>query len=538
MLVEKEVIRPGTYWYRDEATGLPRKLVVTPELTHYWHEQGNAMLSAGLTVPVPCEHDFDAHPMSPAEKLKNNAGWVKGYRLKGDALFGAVEVLDDDLAKKLPHTIRWTSPWINSFTDGAGKEWKNVISHLALTTRPRIIEQAPFSGIAAALSMATDVRSHGDNIDLGASGACLSRAGRLFTGKRDRRLRPRYPMAFSMWAGGIALGNFPPPKKDDLPDEELEADDDTGEGDGTSDAAGDPGADANANGIPDAMDPAAQMDPLADGSGDIAMEELLCDLLQALGVPMPDESNEQEFKRHLYEAVMSKIKELTSQGMGAAKDPGMQPPDQNQPPTQQPNASQPGKAKPQNPLIQQEQQPMFMSTDGGGQSRDGTKQERGRSTMMSLEDINKLPDPMRGVALSMHEENQRLRAEMEASRRVTNSLRDAKLKEAQVTRAGRINLLGRLSPRVKADLDAMLALPAMALSMGDGGVIIDPMAATLAVLEKGLGDLPRLLVTDASAMSVQGQPTDESMLTDGQVDDIADSLARQMGCPPLSQRAS
>ena len=33
---------------------------------------------------------------------------------------------------------------------------------------------------------------------------------------------------------------------------------------------------------------------------------------------------------------------------------------------------------------------------------------------MSLEEINKLPDPMKGVALAMYNENVKLRAEMEA----------------------------------------------------------------------------------------------------------------------------
>ena len=76
MLVEKEIIGPGVYWYTDPA-GLPRKLVVTPEYTKYLHEQGGKMLSAGLTIPVPFEHEFNAHPMTPKDKLLNNAGEVK-----------------------------------------------------------------------------------------------------------------------------------------------------------------------------------------------------------------------------------------------------------------------------------------------------------------------------------------------------------------------------------------------------------------------------------------------------------------------------
>lgn len=479
MLVEKEVIRPGIYWYRDEATGLPRKLVVTPELCRYWHDQGNAMLAANLTVPVPCEHDFDAHPMTPAEKLKDNAGWVKQYRLRGDVLYSALDVTDDEIRKKLPHTIRWTSPWISSFTDGTGREWKNVISHLALTTRPRIVQQEPFGSVAAALSMANDstIRSDGSGDGLGPSskgGFCLSRAGRLFEGKKDKCLRPRYPVAFSLWAGGVPLaaGDAPPPP-DELPDGDAD------------DAA-----------------PAMPVDPLKDSGGDVKMEELLCDLLQALGVPMPDQSNEAEFKRHLYEAAMTKIKELA----GKARAP-----------EQKPTAPVPPPPKPKsapNPLIQQEQQPMFMS----------------------LEEINKLPDPMKGVALAMHAENEKLRIQVEAAQKVTDSLRDAKLKEETTKRASRVALLGRLSPRVKADLEAMLAMPAMAMSMGEGGAVVDPMAQTLAVLERGLSDMPRLLTAEASAAAVQPQPTDGQM-TSERADEIADGMARQMGCPPESKKA-
>lgn len=151
---------------------------------------------------------------------------------------------------------------------------------------------------------------------------------------------------------------------------------------------------------------------------------------------------------------------------------------------------------------------------------------------MSLEEINKLPDPIRGIALAMHTENEKVRAELDAVKKESSSLRDAKLKEADGMRLSRISVLSRFSPSIKADLENMLKNPAMALSMGEGGTIIDPMAQTLAVLEKGLADLPRLLTADASALSVQQHPQDAGMLTDERSDEIADSLARDMGCPP------
>jgi hypothetical protein len=294
-----------------------------------------------------------------------------------------------------------------------------------------------------------------------------------------------------MWAGGIKLAKDDEFEEDDLPDEEDFEDFEAGKEEGEEEEA---------EGEEDGMDMKGMMNPLQDSNSDIRMEELLCDLLQALGVPMPDDSNETEFKRHLYEAAMSKIKELTSKGMGA-KDEFK--PDQNEGPDQQPNASQP------NPLIRQEQQPMYMS----------------------LEQINALPDPLKGVALAMYAENQKLRNDLNAQGKVSASLRDAKLKEADANRRARVALLGRLSPRVKADLDTMMALPSMALSLGDEGIVVDPLSATLAVLEKGLADMPRLLTTDSSALSVHPQPQDGDMMTNEKSDEIADSLARMMGAP-------
>ncbi len=506
MIVEKEVIRPGTYWYRDQQTGDPRKLVVTPELTRYWNEQGNAMLATGLTIPVPCEHDFSAHPMTPADRLKDNAGWVSGYSLKGDRLFSTLDIQDAGIAAKLPGTIRWTSPWINSFTDGNGKRWENVISHLALTTRPRITEQAPFPSVAAALSMAST-----SEMDLTTdTGVCLSRAGRLARRKRDKHIMPLYPIAFSMYTG-IALADFPPKKskKPGMGDDPEELEEPEG-GDLEDDAEGsEPLTDADAGGDapPPSGDDNIDLEPFGDPAGDVSMTELLCDLLGALGIHCESSGNEEMFKRELYNAAMTKIHELTAKGQNDGKDPN-----RTNPPGSPPNNPKPQQGQ-QNPLIQQEQQPMYMS----------------------LEQINALPDPMKSVALAMYQENVKLRGEMEASKKVTNSLRDGKLKEAEAARKSRVALLSKLSPRVKADLDAMVASPSCALSMGDGGVVVDPMAQTLAVLEKGLADLPRLLTTDASALSVAPQPVDADVLSEARIEEVANSMARHMGITPQSK---
>ena len=469
MLVEKEVIGLGTHWYVDQKTGVPRKLVVTSDLIQYWHEQGNKMLSLGLTVPIPCEHDFDAHPMTAADKLKNNAGWVKEYRLRDDKLFGVLDVQDKDIADKLPKTIRWTSPWFSSFIDGQGRAWNNVIAHLALTTRPRITDQAPFPNIAAALSLAQE-----EPLDVvkpsSPDGFVLSQAGLL---KKDGdNWLPEYPVAFALYCGGVVLSEHDTTSKDAPP------------------------KDAPPNAAPPkGIEHASKF---AEYSGDVSMEELIADLLSALGINLEVSSGDSGFKRALYNAVMMKIHELAS----LKQKQQMQTP----PPPAAGQGKTPNKP---NPIVQ-EQQPMYMS----------------------LEDINKIPDEtMKNIALSMYNENVKLQAGFDKATREIGSLRDAKLAEEQVKRKMRVDRLSRMSPRVKADLDTMLVLPSMALSMGDAGALIDPMGQTLNVLEKGLADMPTLLQTEHSLLSVIPQPTDSEM-TSEQSDKLADDFARQMGCPP------
>lgn len=510
------MIGPGTYWYSDQETGLPRKLDVNPELTKYWCDQGNAMLSDGLTVPVPCEHDFTAHPMTPADKLKSNAGWVKEYRMKGDKLYAVTDILNQEIYSQLPHTIRWTSPWINSFTDGKGKQWNNVISHLALTTRPRITNQAPFPSIAAALSMATSVPINKDTV-ASDKGFFLSRATRLVRRKDDKQVVPLYPIAFSLISGvSLAEGDIPPKKKKPPMSGGGKK---PPTGGGKPDANPTPGEDTEFEN-PDGSDVGKEgeegdnidLPPLGEKAGDVSMEEVLCDLLRALGVNVEHNGDESQFKRNLYAATMQKVHELTNKGMNKDEEPKPGAINKDKPP------GSPG-AQP-NPLIQQEQQPMYMS----------------------MEEINKLPEPNRSMMLSVYNDNVKLKEQLAANEKLANSLRDKALKEAATTRASRVANIIKIAPNLKSDLEALLSNAGAALSMGDGGAVVDPLAQTLAVLEKGLANipnLPKLLTTDSSALSAQPHPTDEEMLlTAEQEQKVVDDYIRMMGCPPEAKKAS
>lgn len=535
-LVPKEVIRPGIYWYTDEKTGEPRKLVVTAAMTKRWHDEGNKMLSLKLPVPVPYEHDFTAHPMTPADRLKNNAGWVDKFEMRGDQLWSMVDIQDDEVAKKLPRTVRWTSPWINSFVDGEGRKWDGVISHLALTTRPRIVPQEPFGSIAAALSVALE--SNPQEVARAESGFCLSKAGLLLS-DGGRAEVPAYPLAFSLWSGArFAATDAPLLKKPTIDPEDANADGTKDRDTGKPEALAEPTSDDN-------LDLGGLMDPTQDSAGDVQMEELLCDLLQALGVPMPDESNPTEFKRHLYEAAMSKIKELTSHGMAAQAskgnqpDPGKAPPDQNKSPQQNPNVSHAGKSKQQNnplvPQVQQEQQPMYMSVAVGPTTVGGGSM--GTEVIMSLEDIQKLEDPtVRAVALSMYNQNQQLLQRVEASERDANAMKRAKLDEESKRRRTRVQLLGKAGgPKVRENLEAMLSLQSMALGLDANGAVVDPMRATLDTLEAALGNMPEMLRVEAGALTAVPHPSDADALSEEGERALVDSLTRAMGGVPERQ---
>lgn len=525
MLIEKEVIAPGEYWYIDEKTGVPRKLSVDSNLTKYWHEQGSKMLSAGLPVPVPYEHDFNQHPMTPRDKLLNNAGDVKEYRLKDfddpirgkvkDALFSVVEIKDDKVKDKINNgSIRWTSPWINSFTDGDGRKWNNVISHLALTTRPRITKQQPFGSVAAALSMATPVYASGaepngtglDLRGLDKNGFCLSRAGLLLQGQ------PAYPIAFSLFSGA-AFGEFPPKKDKAKPkpggDSPPPKPGESGDAPGGDEETGEDGLPGTAD------DNMVDLPPLGDKAGDVSMEEVLCDLLRALGVDCTHDGDEAQFKRNLYSAAMKKVHDLTSKGMGKEENPKPGEINKGNP------AGAPGMGGAQpNPLVQQEQQPMYMGIDNMAAS-------------LSLEDIQKISDPtMRTIALSMYTENQKSKAENEALAKKVSSLQDVQIKGEAAKRASRVALLSKVSPKLKADLEAMVANPGFALSMGDGGTVNDPMAQTLDLLEKQLGNLPALLTAESAALNVQPHPKDGDEMSQEEMDKVVDSFSRSMGNLP------
>lgn len=331
-LVWKHVASPGSYFYEDDK-GAPHTLVVTPQRIKHWHDSGKKMLGAKLSIPIPKEHDPAAKPLTPAEKaahqLMNQAGEIRDYKIEpGDKLFALCDITDKQAAAKIPQTIRFTSPWINSFMDGDGNRWDDVISHLALTARPRIHRQEPFPNFQAALSIATPAP---DAIPEG--GICLSRAGKFK--ETAKGLTPLYPGSFSEWAGA-KLATAPPMEK---PGEKPPAEKPK---EGNKPPEGKEGEKP-----PEAKPGEVPMEAVVEEEMDLC--DIFCDLMSIMGVEMPEGTSEENMLQNALKALMEHLK---------TEKAGAEMSDQ---PNNQPNTGK--NDLPANPPVIAEQPPMYMSLE-------------------------------------------------------------------------------------------------------------------------------------------------------------------------------
>jgi hypothetical protein len=470
--VWKEEIRVGEHTYLDE-TGQPKVLDATPEMIRYWHDQGTAMRAAGLSIPIPLEHNPEAKPMTATERaasrLLNNAGFVEGFKIEKvkdkdkdgkeievDALFANHDIADPKLAKKLPHTVRWVSPWISSFVDGAGRAWSGVITHSALTTRPRITKQLPFPDMGAALSLVANSKRDFDPMKLPVGkGVVLSRAGRLIGGK------PAYPMAFSLWQGvKLAVEDLKKPPAAKTPEKKP------GEEPPPKDGAKPPekpAATAPAPAAPNPADPNAVLQPieeaLVDPDGDISVHDVLCDLLETVDIVLGEDTTAENFEERLYKAILEKMKADKAGADPMATDPTN--------PTL-PAGPEPKVAPP----------PMYMS--------------------LTLEQIEKIPDPtLKSIAMSLHHQS------------ATNEA----LRKHAFTEAGELRQkrLGIILPKLTAAAQAKLLerVKGAQFSLGADGTVKDDLAEVLDLLDGHVLsniDLPALLTNPAAALAVMPHP--------------------------------
>jgi hypothetical protein len=444
VLIWKDVLSPGEYWYMN-AAGAPCKYQATAQHIRHMFDEGNKMLAAGLSIPIPLEHQPGAKPLNAAEKaanqLLNNAGWVKKYALKNDTLFSLCDIPDPKIAAKLPRTIKFTSPHIDSFTDGDGRKWEGVISHLALTSRPRITRQQPFGDVAAALSHVQMATSH--------TGLALSRAGLLRNGQ------PAYPKAFSVWANVTLAMPEPPAKKEETPPEKKPEE---------------------KEGIVKPDESAMQM--LGEAEEDMDLVDVVCDLMSIYGVELPEGTEEGNLLQNLLRALMDHMKSEAGNDM-----PGSD--------TMKMGSDSMNTAGTKSSVV--EAPPLYMSLT--------------QATVDAITDPDK--KALANALFSMQQQDSTTKSELA-------SLKKKTLDEAFEARGKKIALIGkRVAQATREKIEALHKLPQMAFSLGGDGNLVDPMQATLDILDSGLRDLPALLSNPSGAQE-QKQPLD---VGDGRIDE-------------------
>ncbi len=501
------MIREGTYAYRDKS-GKLASVTATPELIKYWGDTGNAMRQAGHKVPIPIEHDSSAHPLTPAEKLLNNAGEVESYEfghveengVKKQALFSWNEINDERVRGKITDgTIKWTSPAFDSFTDAKGKKWEGVITHLALTSRPAFTEQEPFQ---AQFSL-TPLVPTSANLP---SGICLSRAG-LVREATPGTFQPLYPVAFSLWAGAKFAfdeegGEKKPPKKDKgdgekAPPKKSAAPGAEGEEEAGEDEGNPFGKGGEAAGKPkfDPMTGQPIKESLVDPDGDIDVWCVLAYLAEmALDVDLGDEEiTAENGPEKLLEIFKEALRKKLGEDAGGAMPPGAPP-------------APPGKPA-SNPIIQ-EQQPLYMSLN------------------MTTEEANKITDPkMRQIALALVASE----AKAAAHEKVTEQLRQKAFKDKLAERNKRVNDVSRFIPEGKRE-PILAQIAGAQFSLNDDGSVTDGAEAIISSIEAVVGGLPALL--KGGTFSMEEQPSETKGGTPpGRMEEVEKEFRRNAGVP-------
>jgi len=130
--VEKDLIRVGTFVHPEKKFTVE----VTPERMRRWASAFGRMKANGIDVPVPYGHSYDS---------RDNAGFLREMWVDGDRLVGLIEVPKEADRENLGTTVRRVSVSLNpSYVDGEGREYGEVIEHVAATNYPVVPGQDNF----------------------------------------------------------------------------------------------------------------------------------------------------------------------------------------------------------------------------------------------------------------------------------------------------------------------------------------------------------------------------------------------------------
>jgi len=164
---KKSILKVGKYHSPDGIVN------VTPKRLKHWAEMHRSLLDAGQVVPVEWDHADDptqAIPLSAEEykkkrSAKNTVGHLKDFKVAEDGK--SAEIVMNILRKSAKESAEsnavFVSPVIfGQWRDGAGNDYKDVITHMDFVNHPVDNSQGPFQKcepgtIACALRMGLDV---------------------------------------------------------------------------------------------------------------------------------------------------------------------------------------------------------------------------------------------------------------------------------------------------------------------------------------------------------------------------------------------
>lgn len=117
------------------------------------------MRAKGLHIPAPYFHDPEAVPIrtelsAEVANAKNNAGfWDRLWVAEDGWLMGEITVPLEEDAHRIGTTITGASVYVPPNWSEGGTTWADAITHIALTNKPVITDQAEFQ---TALALALD----------------------------------------------------------------------------------------------------------------------------------------------------------------------------------------------------------------------------------------------------------------------------------------------------------------------------------------------------------------------------------------------
>lgn len=142
---KKKVLEPGTYHSPDGV------LVITKDRIKHWADSFKEMKNARINVPTPWGHQKLGASYEDREYLESkfNAGFIEDLNVNDDGeLIAVLDIPREEDANKVGTIVREVSPQIETkWKDGKGREWDDVITHLALVTKPVVPEQDNFESL-------------------------------------------------------------------------------------------------------------------------------------------------------------------------------------------------------------------------------------------------------------------------------------------------------------------------------------------------------------------------------------------------------